>query len=188
MAMTMVFFAGQVFATDAAKQGAGAGEMIAPKKVLVVYYSRSGHTKKIAEDIGRQLNADVEQLIDRKDRSGAGGYLKGGRDASKEALTEIEPVKYDPAKYDLVVMGTPVWAWNMSPAIRTYITGNKAAFKEIAFFTSSGGSKPDKIVAKMETLAGKKAKASAGFFDSEHKEKARAKYEEKIKTFTAQLQ
>ena len=77
------------------------------KKILVVFYSRTGNTKKVAQDIAQSLGADVEQLIDKKDRSGALGYMGAGKDASKEMLADIEPIKYDPAKYDLIVMGTP---------------------------------------------------------------------------------
>jgi flavodoxin len=157
------------------------------KKILVVYYSRTGNTKRVAEDIARQLHADVEQLIDKKDRSGAGGYLGGGKDATRGTPAAIEPVQYDPAQYDLVVIGTPVWAWTMTPAVRTYIATHKAAFKEIALFTSAASSKPDRTVGRMEELAGKKARASVGFFDREYSEKKRAVYEEKLKAFVAHL-
>lgn len=157
------------------------------KKILVVYYSRTGNTKRVAEDIARQLNADVEQLIDKKDRSGAGGYLVAGKDATQGTLAEIEPVTYDPAQYDLVVIGTPVWAWTMTPAVRTYITAHAAAFRKVALFTSAASSKPDRTVGKMEALIGKKASASIGFFDREYSDKKRAAYEEKLNAFVAQL-
>lgn len=161
--------------------------MTAQKKVLVVYYSRSGHTKRVAEDIARALNADTEQLVDKKDRAGASGYLIAGKDAARENEADLEPVQKDPAAYDLVVVGTPVWAWNMTPAARAYITAHKDAFKAVAFFTLAGGTKPDKIVAKMEALAGKKAVASTGIFDSELKEKNTAVYEQKLGAFIAAL-
>jgi flavodoxin len=182
----MLLYAGQLYAADV-PGGAGAAPTVSPKKVLVVYYSRTGNTKKVAEDVARALNADLEQLVDKKDRAGATGYIIAGKDASTGKTTELEPVKQDPAQYDLVVLGTPVWAWNMTPALRTYIAAHKAAFREIAVFTSAGGTKPEKIVGKMEDLAGKKARAQAGFFDSDYKEKNRARYEEKLNAFVAGL-
>jgi flavodoxin len=163
------------------------GQTIGVKKVLVVFYSRTGNTKKVAEDLARQLGADIEQLVDKKDRSGIGGYLKAGRDATKEMLTDIEPLKKNPSSYDLVIIGTPVWGWTMTPAVRTFITGNKDALKEVAFFTTAGGSKPDRIVAKMEALSGKKAVATAGFFAGEINSKKTAKYDEKMAAFIAVL-
>jgi flavodoxin len=187
IAVTVVLLAGQLHAANAPEAVAGANPAVSPKKVLVVYYSRTGNTKKVAEDIARQLNADIERLVDKKDRSGAGGYVVAGKDATTGALAEIEPIQHDPAAYDLVVMGTPVWAWTMTPAVRTYIADHKAAFKEIAFFTSAAGSKPETTVKKMETLAGKQAEAFVGFFDREYKEKKRAAYEEKLNAFVAKL-
>ena len=41
---------------------------------LVVYYSRTGVTKKVAEAISRKLGSDVEEIIDQRDRSGPKGY------------------------------------------------------------------------------------------------------------------
>ncbi len=176
----------QTAATPAPAQTA-ASTAPARKKTLVVFYSRTGHTKQIAQDLAKLLDADTEQVVDKKDRSGAMGYLVAGKDASGEKLAEIETVKLNPASYDLVVIGTPVWAWNMTPAIRTYITNNKDSLKAVAFFTAAGGTKPDKIIKKLEELSGKTTKASAGFFDKELTEKHKAAYEAKLKAFADKL-
>ena len=37
-------------------------------KILVVYYSKTGNTKKIGEELAKKLNADVEEVIDLKNR------------------------------------------------------------------------------------------------------------------------
>lgn len=163
------------------------GKMTEQRKALVVYYSRTGNTKKVAEDIAVALNADIEQLVDKKDYSGVMGFMKAGKAASKEQPADLAPVKYDPSKYEMVILGTPVWAWNMTPAIRAYITNNKQAFKSISIFTTSGGTKPDKIVEKMETLAGKKAVSFSGFFAGEIKANG-SSYKEKLQAFLKGLQ
>ena len=84
-------------------------------KALVVYYSRSGVTRKVAQALAAALGAEIEEIVDTKDRSGAGGWLKAGADASLKRLTAIQPMTKDPAGYDLVVIGTPVWGWTMTP-------------------------------------------------------------------------
>jgi flavodoxin len=43
-------------------------------KVLVVYYSRTGATRTLAEALAKALQADIEPIIDRKNRSGIFGY------------------------------------------------------------------------------------------------------------------
>jgi flavodoxin len=46
-------------------------------KMLVVYYSRGGNTRAVAEEIARALGgADLEEIRDAADRSGWRGYLK----------------------------------------------------------------------------------------------------------------
>jgi flavodoxin len=126
-------------------------------KTLVVFYSRTGTTKKVGEMIAQKLNADVEEIKDTVDRSGAKGYLISGRDAMKKRLTKLEPSKFNPADYDLVIIGTPVWGWNMSVPVRTYLTEQKDNFQnKVAFFVTMGGSGDQKAFLGMEKMLSKK--------------------------------
>ena len=119
-------------------------------KSLVVYYTRTGHTKKIAEEIAEKLKADVELLIDKTDRAGFKGWMKSGRDGFLKKSTEIEDIKYDHKDYDLVVIGTPVWAGKMAPAIRTYLHARK--IPNSAFFCTYGGSNTKALFADMLSI------------------------------------
>jgi len=47
-------------------------------KILVVFYSRSGRTKKIAEAISDILKCDKEEIFDLKNRKGIPGFLSAG--------------------------------------------------------------------------------------------------------------
>jgi len=107
--------------------------------ILVVYYSRTGSTRKVADYITKQLGADMEAIIDMKKRSGVFGFVIGGMDALMRKETEISEIKKDPSKYELVIVGSPLWAGNMPPAIRTYLNKYKADIKSVAFFATSGG-------------------------------------------------
>jgi len=103
-------------------------------KTLIAYYSRTDNTKKLAEKIAKELKADIDEIQDEKDRSGWIGAFIGGFDSLFKIKTPIENKK-DPEKYDLIILGTPVWAGKMTPAIRTYFC--KYEFKNIAFFSTS---------------------------------------------------
>ncbi len=103
-------------------------------KSLVVYYTRTGKTKLVAEAIAAQLGADIEEIVDLKKRAGALGWINSGKDASRKSLTDIAPTQKVPADYDLVVIGTPIWAWAPTPAFRTYVSKNSLAVKKVALF------------------------------------------------------
>ena len=122
-------------------------------KALVVFYTRTGTTKKLAEAIAKAIKADIEELIDKENRKGVLGYLKSGRDAARRKFTTIEKAKKDPSKYDVVIIGTPVWAWNMCPAVRTYINENKNKLKKVAFFCTQGGSGAEGTFKEMEKIS-----------------------------------
>jgi flavodoxin len=120
-------------------------------KTLVVFYSRTGNTKRAAKDIAENIKSDVDEIIDKKSRKGIFGWLGGGRDAFKKKLTDIR-YKKDPAEYDLVIIGTPVWAGTMAPAVRTYLIKQK--IKKVAFFCTYGGNKGKSFI-EMENLVSK---------------------------------
>jgi len=130
-------------------------------KILVAYYSRTGFSKKIAILISKELKADLDEIIDKKDRSGAKGYMFGGKDAMTESLTEITHT-INPKEYDLIIIGGPVWAWTVSPAIRTYIDKNSDALKikRIAFFATQGSSGAEKKFIAMEKSIGIKPQST----------------------------
>jgi hypothetical protein len=76
-------------------------------KLLVVFYSRTGTTKKVGEALADLLQCDSEELIDTKKRSGPLGFLRSGRDAARNKLTVLEPITHDPALYGVVALVRP---------------------------------------------------------------------------------
>jgi flavodoxin len=69
-----------------------------------------------------------------KKREGSLGWVVAGKDSMQEKEAEIAPTKLSPADYDLIVLGTPIWAWRPTPAIRTYIKQNDLSGKKVALF------------------------------------------------------
>ena len=138
-------------------------------KALVVYYSRTGTTKKVAEAISEMLKCDIEGIVDIKNRKGILGFLGAGRDTVFNKLTSINDVKKGPSEYDLVLIGTPIWVGNMSVAIRTYLSKYKGKFKRVAFFCTMGGSGNKRAFKNMEELIGKKSESTLVLRDREIK-------------------
>jgi flavodoxin len=118
--------------TPAAQEGSSAG------RILVVYYSRSGTTARVGKELASALGADVEIIRDVRAREGLFGYIRSGYEAVRKLRPAIQPTENDPANYDLVVLGTPVWAGTMASPMRTYIYQNRGKFKSVAFFCTQG--------------------------------------------------
>ncbi len=148
--------------------------------LLTVFYSRTGTTRKVAESIAEGLSCDIEEVVDTKSRVGPLHYLAAGREAGQKKLTVIQPLKKDPGLYDIVLIGTPVWAGTMSTPIRTYISQNRERFKAIALFCTSYGGGLDKTLKDMKELCEKPTVACLAIKAKETKSE---QYLQKIKVF-----
>lgn len=122
-------------------------------KVLVVYYTRSGNTKKVAEEIASRLGADIEEIVDTEHRKGFLGYLRSAFDAMVARPAEICETR-DPFPYDVVVVGTPVWVSSISAPVREYLSHRASDIRHAAFFLTYGGSGAKSVFRQMEELCG----------------------------------
>jgi menaquinone-dependent protoporphyrinogen IX oxidase len=158
-------------------------EILDGQKILLSYYSRTGNTRIIAETISKKLRCDLEEITEPKNRSGLMGYMSAGSDAQKMVITSINPTQRNVEDYDLVIVGTPIWAWNMSAPIRSYLTANKGKFRQLAFYLTLDG-RPGETLRNMENVVGKAPLASELFYSSEIKKKS---YEDKVERFSKQI-
>jgi flavodoxin len=119
---------------------------------LVVFYSRTGNPKFVAEKVVSELSADAEEVVDLKNRRGWLGFIRAGYDATRGKETVIEKRLKSPRDYDLIVVGTPVWNSRLTPAIRTYLKENDLSQKRIALFSTNEGRGSEKTLAMMKSL------------------------------------
>lgn len=148
--------------------------------ILVVFYSRSGNTGKVAEEIRDRLECDIEEIVDTKNRSGVLGFLRSGRDARNQKLTVLKDIINDPSTYDLLIIGTPLWGGHVSTPVRTYIHQNQANFKSVAFFCTAGGKSFDGAFNDMRELCGVAPTESLGVQAKEVKD---GSYKSKVAEF-----
>lgn len=147
---------------------------------LIVYYSRTGHTMTIARELADALQADLEEIRETKSRKGMAGYLSAGKDATLKKATPIEPTSIDHGTYDLVIIGTPVWAFTMASGIRTWLTEHGKDLKKVAFFATMGGRGDQRTFAHMQELCGQAPIATATFID---KNIAKGEYKDQLDEF-----
>ena len=121
-------------------------------KSLVVYYSRSGNTRFVAEKISQKIGGDIEEIIDKKRRKGPLGFFIGGFDATRGRKTDIAEMKKSPRDYDLIVVGTPMWNKRITPAVRTYLEDNKFSEKRVALFCTNNGSQSERVFKTLKEI------------------------------------
>ena len=106
-------------------------------KSLVVYYSRSNITKKLAEDIADKLGCDIEEIIPKVNYNGKLGYARGIKDGASGKIVDLEATKFNPEEYDVVYLGAPVWASRAANPIISYMKENEGKFKSVKFFMAA---------------------------------------------------
>ncbi len=127
-------------------------------KSLIIFYSFEGNTKFIANVIKEEINADILELRPKKEIKSKGfmKYFRGGHAVIMKQTPELLPFQINPNDYELIFIGTPVWAWNYAPPINTFFSTVKVKNKKIALFCCHEGC-PRKTLWKMKkSLIGNK--------------------------------
>lgn len=110
-------------------------------KSLVIYYSYEGSTQIVAEAIARQLVADLQRvnIVKEMTSKGLGKYFWGGQQVVMKQKPKLHPIDVNFDEYDMIFVGSPVWAWTYAPAIRTLLSDGLIKNKDIYFFCAHEG-------------------------------------------------
>lgn len=125
------------------------------KKILVVYYSRSGETKKVAEDLARKLHGDLEEIKTAETYTGFIGYQRALYHSLFDIMPKVERIKKNLTDYDLILIGGPMWGGSMSAPVRSFLSKYKEKLKDVVFFCSQGAIfRRDNLFSQMQYVAG----------------------------------
>jgi len=126
------------------------------KKSLVIYYSFEGNTRLMAENMAQSIDADLLPLVPEKEMESKGfsKYLWGGSQVMMKQKPALMPFQVNPLDYDLILIGTPVWAWTFSPPVATLFQKVNFTNKHIALFTCHGGQNGKTFLHLKKELAG----------------------------------
>ena len=120
---------------------------------LCVYYSRTGHTEKLMKEIAQELKCEIARLDDGVDRSGLKGWLRSGMQAMSRKLTPVKLPKttLPLGMYDLVIIGTPVWAGRCSAPVRSFLIEYGEELRRTAYvITRSGEVRYEEVFDQMD--------------------------------------
>lgn len=126
-------------------------------KTLIIYYSLTENTKFIAETIATEIGADVLELKTKDKKIQSKGFMKyfwAGRQVYMKEAPELEAFDKNPVDYDLLIIGTPVWAWTFVPPLRTFFASAKLSCKKIALYCTHGGGPKDTLEQMAVALTG----------------------------------
>lgn len=101
------------------------------------------------------MGAEVEEIIDRTHRQGILGYLRSGNEAWFGRRAPIERPSMDPAAFDLVLIGTPVWRVSLASPVRTYLHDYAPRIRQAGFFCTMGGFGSARVFRQMQQLCGR---------------------------------
>jgi flavodoxin len=157
---------------------------IAMSRTLIVFHSRSGATRRVAQDLARRLGADLDEVQIVQPLGGLVGYTFCALEAVTGLTPALLPGRKDPADYDLVVIGTPVWCWSLSSPMRTWFEQHRRIQARVAFFCTMGGAGEERVFAAMAALLGKKPVATLALTDRQ----AAGGASDQVETFVQALQ
>ena len=132
-------------------------EVLINKKILVVYYSNGGNTKKVAQNLHSITGGDIKeiQLVERYPKN----IFKMSKLVTKQiadgTLPQIESI--DVSDYDIIFAGSPIWQLSLSLPMKSFLKNNNFENKTlIPFFTCSGGVDKKKLMNEMMNITNSK--------------------------------
>ena len=93
--------------------------------ICVICYSYTGVTRGVAEQIRNSCGGDIVEVKTREKYSTFTAYTRGVLRSRQGEHDAIDPDVIDVSSYDLLVIGTPVWAWKPAPAINAAVAALK---------------------------------------------------------------
>jgi flavodoxin len=151
---------------------------------LIVFYSRDGSTRTVAQAIAEKLQCPIEEITELKSRKGFFGFMRSGYEATTKKSAKINPLNANPADFDLIIIGTPLWAGSMSSPIRAFITQFEKDLNKVAVFCSKGGTENHKAFSGVKEILKKDPIAT---LDLLQKEVQKNNFQEKVQTFVDKI-
>jgi flavodoxin len=125
-------------------------------KTSIIYHSYSGITRGVAEKIQKACGGDLIEVKLKKNYSSLTAYSLGCYRAMKEECDPIERESIDVSMSDLVVIGTPVWAFKATPAINAAIAALTGCDgKKAVIFATCGSAAKDTLPILKKALEAK---------------------------------
>ena len=140
-----------IVALTAASCGTNNQETQAPK-TLVLYYSLTGNTQAVAEEIANRLGADIEGIacVNPYDTNFQACIQRCMQEREQSVLPDIQPVNADLSQYDIIFIGYPVWFGTYAPPVDHFILNEDLSGKKIVPFCTFGSGGLESSIADLK--------------------------------------
>lgn len=116
------------------------------KRILVAYFSATGTTKSVAEDLAAVTGGDLFEIapaqpytasdLDWRNAHSRSSLEMGDPNSRPQMASRLE----NAGDYDIILLGFPIW-WYVAPTIvNTFLESIDCTGKTIILFATSGGS------------------------------------------------
>ncbi len=123
---------------------------------IVVFFSRSGRTRAVAEGIARELGAFLEEIRLKKVKNRIPTFAEI---RSMQRKGELPGVHADfPAigKFEEIILGGPVWGFDIAPPILSFVENINWSGKKVHLFVTEAGLGGGRTLAHLERILKKK--------------------------------
>jgi len=110
-------------------------------KICIIYHSETGNTRHVAQHLSAACGEPrLIEVHDLATYSHLTRFLTRCKKARGEETTAIEPSSIDVSGFDLIVLGSPIWAFKPTPAIHAALDALKGCDGKpvVGFFTHGG--------------------------------------------------
>ena len=130
----------RLFAVAALAVTALCGCSTSAKKTLVLYYSQTGATKAVAEELQSQLGADIAciEAVEPYDADYATTVARWRQERENGIKVAIQPLTINLAQYDTIFLGFPIWGGTCASPMATFLADNSLAGKKVVTFATFG--------------------------------------------------
>ncbi len=110
------------------------------KDTIILYYSQTGITKAVAEELQKALGCDIARIeaVEPYGTDYDATIQRWLKELENHTKVEIQPLDVDLSKYSTVFLGFPVWGGIFPTTIATFLADNSLAGKKIVVFTTFG--------------------------------------------------
>ena len=114
------------------------------EKILIAYYSKTGNTKRAAEEIAKMTGGTLHRIVPQKTYPDS--YFATVAVAKWESLKGEKPALADKVEgiggYDKILVGFPIWWFGCPQLIKTFMESYDFDGKKVYPFCTHGGSGP----------------------------------------------